>query len=119
MKIVIIGASELQNPLILKAKELGFETHVFAWECGDIGDRDGGIDGERKRGIGDVQVRQYLACTKILSAGCWGLEIEGIPLDAVDSGCDLIECLAGYEIRLILIVMFFHYIPSALKFPSS
>ena len=38
-KIVIIGASELQNPLILKAKELGFETHVFAWECGDIGER--------------------------------------------------------------------------------
>lgn len=38
-KIVIIGASELQNPLILKAKEMGFETHVFAWKCGDIGER--------------------------------------------------------------------------------
>ena len=38
-KIVIIGASELQNPLILKAKEMGLETHVFAWECGDIGER--------------------------------------------------------------------------------
>lgn len=38
-KLAIIGASDFQNPLILKAKELGFETHVFAWECGDIGER--------------------------------------------------------------------------------
>lgn len=38
-KIAIIGASYLQNPLILKAKELGYETHVFAWECGDIGEK--------------------------------------------------------------------------------
>ncbi len=38
-KIVIIGASELQNPLILKAKEMGFETHVFAWQDGSIGER--------------------------------------------------------------------------------
>lgn len=38
-KIAIIGASELQNPLILKAKEMGYETHVFAWECGDIGEK--------------------------------------------------------------------------------
>lgn len=37
-RIVIIGASELQNPLILKAKEMGYETHVFAWEAGDIGE---------------------------------------------------------------------------------
>lgn len=37
-KLVIIGASDFQNPLILKAKELGFETHVFAWKCGDIGE---------------------------------------------------------------------------------
>ena len=38
-KLAIIGASDFQNPLILKAKQLGFETHVFAWECGDIGER--------------------------------------------------------------------------------
>ena len=38
-KIAIIGANEFQNPLILKAKEMGFETHVFAWEAGDIGER--------------------------------------------------------------------------------
>lgn len=38
-KIAIIGASYLQNPLILKAKEMGLETHVFAWQCGDIGEK--------------------------------------------------------------------------------
>lgn len=38
-RIAIIGANEFQNPLILKAKEMGYETHVFAWEAGDIGER--------------------------------------------------------------------------------
>lgn len=37
-KLVIIGANDFQNQLILKAKELGYETHVFAWRCGDIGE---------------------------------------------------------------------------------
>ena len=37
-KIVIIGANSFQNQLIVKAKELGFETHVFAWKAGDIGE---------------------------------------------------------------------------------
>lgn len=38
-KIAIIGANGFQNPLILKAKEMGFETHVFAWRDGSIGER--------------------------------------------------------------------------------
>lgn len=38
-KIAIIGASDFQNPLILKAKELGFETHVFAWKDDSIGEK--------------------------------------------------------------------------------
>ena len=37
-KLVVIGASEFQNPLILKAKYMGYETHVFAYETGDIGE---------------------------------------------------------------------------------
>lgn len=37
--IVIIGANDFQNQLILKAKELGCVTHVFAWQCGDVGER--------------------------------------------------------------------------------
>lgn len=37
-KVVIIGANDFQNPLILKAKELGYETHVFAWKDGAVGE---------------------------------------------------------------------------------
>lgn len=37
--LVIIGANEFQNQLILRAKEMGYTTHVFAWECGDVGER--------------------------------------------------------------------------------
>ena len=36
MKIAIIGANEFQNKLVKKAKTLGIETHVFAWEEGAI-----------------------------------------------------------------------------------
>jgi biotin carboxylase len=36
-RIVIIGANDFQNQLILKAKVLGYETHVFAWEDGAVG----------------------------------------------------------------------------------
>ncbi|MDD6194963.1 MAG: ATP-grasp domain-containing protein [Lachnospiraceae bacterium] len=35
-KIVVIGANEFQFPLIEKANELGYETHVFAWEDGAV-----------------------------------------------------------------------------------
>jgi len=35
-KLAVIGASYLQLPLIQKAKELGVETHCFAWEEGAV-----------------------------------------------------------------------------------
>ncbi len=35
-KLAIIGASYLQLPLIKKAKEMGLETHCFAWEEGAV-----------------------------------------------------------------------------------
>lgn len=38
-KIAVIGANDFQNQLILKAKALGYETHVFAWQCGDVGEK--------------------------------------------------------------------------------
>lgn len=37
-KIAIIGASMYQDALILKANEMGIETHVFAWKTGDVGE---------------------------------------------------------------------------------
>lgn len=39
-KIAIIGANDFQRQLILKAKECGYETHVFAWEAGAVGKDD-------------------------------------------------------------------------------
>jgi len=39
-RIVIIGANEFQDPLIRKAREMGYETHVFAWEKGAVGKAD-------------------------------------------------------------------------------
>jgi len=38
--IVIIGANEFQNKLILKAKKLGLQTHVFAWKSGAVGEKN-------------------------------------------------------------------------------
>lgn len=35
-KLAIIGASYLQMPLVVKAKEMGIETHCFAWEDGAV-----------------------------------------------------------------------------------
>lgn len=37
-KLAIIGASYLQEPLITTAKNMGIETHVFAWATGDAGE---------------------------------------------------------------------------------
>ena len=37
-RLGIIGASYLQTPLIERAKEMGLETHVFAWAAGDPGE---------------------------------------------------------------------------------
>lgn len=39
-KLAIIGANDFQKQLILKAKEMGLETHVFAWEDGAVGKDD-------------------------------------------------------------------------------
>lgn len=38
-KLAIIGASYLQLPLIEKAKKRGIATHVFAWQCEDVGEK--------------------------------------------------------------------------------
>jgi biotin carboxylase len=37
--LAIIGASYLQLPLIEKAKQMGFTTHVFAWAADDVGEK--------------------------------------------------------------------------------
>lgn len=37
-KLAVIGASYLQAPLIMRAKEMGIETHVFAWAAQAVGE---------------------------------------------------------------------------------
>ena len=39
-RLAIIGANDFQKQLIIKAKEMGLETHVFAWEEGAVGKED-------------------------------------------------------------------------------
>ena len=34
-KLAILGASYLQEPLVLKANQMGLETHCFAWDNED------------------------------------------------------------------------------------
>lgn len=38
-KLVVIGANDFQNQLIMKAKARGIETHVFAWRDGAVGEK--------------------------------------------------------------------------------
>lgn len=38
--LAIIGANYFQLPLIKKAKEMGYTTHVFAWAANDVGERE-------------------------------------------------------------------------------
>ena len=39
-KLAIVGANAPITMLIDKAKSLGYETHVFAWQCGDPGEKE-------------------------------------------------------------------------------
>ena len=41
--LAIIGASYLQLPLIRKAKEMGYKTHVFAWAANDVGEAEADV----------------------------------------------------------------------------
>lgn len=57
-RIAIIGANEAINKLILKAKKMGYETHVFAWQCGAPGELTADffypISIERKEEIAEI-----------------------------------------------------------------
>lgn len=38
-RLMILGTNEYQNPVIIRAKELGYETHVYGLPRGEIGER--------------------------------------------------------------------------------
>ncbi|MFR2732713.1 ATP-grasp domain-containing protein [Hoylesella buccalis] len=42
-RLMILGTNEYQNPLIIRAKELGYETHVFGWPVGEIGEKTANV----------------------------------------------------------------------------
>ena len=72
-RLAVIGASYLQVPLILRAKELGYETHVFAWKANDVGES-----------IADVFYPiSIIEKDEILNV-CKGLELDGICTIASD-----------------------------------
>ena len=83
-RIAIIGANEFQNPLILKAKEMGFETHAFAWEAGDIGERTA----DYFHPISIVEKEQILKV-------CQDLGVEAV----VSIGSDLAVLTVNYLMR--------------------
>ena len=37
-RLMLLGTNEYQNPVIIRAKELGYETHVFGLQRGEIGE---------------------------------------------------------------------------------
>lgn len=42
-RLAVIGASELQEPLIERAQQMGLEVHAFAWEAGDVGEQSADV----------------------------------------------------------------------------
>lgn len=87
-KLAIIGASDFQNPLILKAKELGIETHVFAWESGDIGEKNADF-------FYPVSITEIDRITEI----CKGIGIDGICSIGTDLG-NITVCSVANRLNL-------------------
>lgn len=66
-RIAIIGANAAITMLIEKAREKGYETHVFAWECGDPGEK-----------AADVFYPISIADKEKILEVCRGLDICGV-----------------------------------------
>ena len=87
--LVIIGANDFQNPLILRAKELGYETHVFAWQCGDVGERTADVF----HPVSIVELAEILeACRPLRPAGVCsiGSDLAAITVNYVAEGLGLV-----------------------------
>ena len=115
-KIAIIGANSFQNRLILKAKELGYETHVFAWQCGDIGEKTA----DYFYPISIVEKEEILnVCKKIKPDGVCSIasDLASITVNYVAENLGLVcnpiditdRCTNKYEMRKCLAE---HNIPS-------
>lgn len=83
-KIAVIGANSFQNPLILRAKELGYETHVFAWKCGDIGEKNA-----------DFFYPVSITEKDTILAKCREIQIDAITTVASDLAAVTVNYIAG------------------------
>jgi len=88
-KLAVIGASYLQLPLVLKAKEMGIETHCFAWEEGAV-----------CKGISDyfypISILDKVGILEI----CKQVGINGITTIASDAAVPTVSFVAN-EMKLI------------------
>jgi biotin carboxylase len=73
VKLAIIGASYLQLPLVQKAKEMGVETHCFAWT-------DGAVCKDYCDFFYDISVTEKETILKI----CKELNVDGVTTIATD-----------------------------------
>lgn len=72
-KLAVIGASHFQLPLIHCAQRMGCEVHAFAWQCGDVGERQA-----------DVFHPISIVETQAIVDECRRLDIDGVCTIASD-----------------------------------
>lgn len=105
-KLVIIGANDFQNQLILKAKKMGFETHVFAWKDGSIGEKTADVFYP----ISITEKDEILKiCKEIRPSGVCSIasDLASITVNYVSNGLGLscnsmettLKCTNKYEMR--------------------
>ena len=82
--LAIIGASYLQLPLILKAKELGYVTHVFAWKSDDVGEK-----------AADYFYPISIVEKDLIADKCKEIGIDGIVSIATDLGAITVNYVAN------------------------
>lgn len=85
-KLAIIGASYLQAPLIQKAKDMGIETHVFAWAAEDVGEK-----------IADYFYPISITEKEIILQKCRDIQIDGV--------CSIASDLAAVTVSYVAVNM--------------
>ena len=83
-KIAIIGASYLQLPAVLKAQELGYEVHCFAWETGAV-----------SRNVADYFYPISIVEKEQILAVCRDIQIDGITSIASDLAVPTVNYIAS------------------------
>ncbi len=84
-KLAIIGASYLQLPLVKKAKEMGIETHCFAWEEGAV-----------CKGIADYFYPISIIEKEAILKKCQEIGIDGITTIASDTATLAVNYVASH-----------------------